>query len=130
MPADDEFTRNLNKLETLIADARTVTREGHEMIKDLRKLMKDIPDKMDERFDHWAQPLIQENLDSVSKYTHKCYDTINEQFKVLTDPMMSSFKAIEGVLAKQQKQVNKLESQVDRVNGKVAALPTLPGEET
>lgn len=130
MPADDEFTKNLQKLETLIEDARAVTREGHAMIKDLRQLFKDIPDLMDERFDHWARPLIQKNLDEIAKYQHKCYETINGQFKELTDPMLESFDLIKRTQDEQMKKINKCERVIDRVNGKAATLPTLLSEET
>jgi ABC-type transporter Mla subunit MlaD len=93
----DEFTRNLERLEAAIADAREVTRTAHEATKDLRAATRDartlidklIESEIAQRISDAAKAGLAELAQSVDQATVSATDAVFRRFDKLASMLMN-----------------------------------------
>jgi len=92
--AEDQFSRNIEKLESLIEQAKEVNREGREILKDIKVARKELLDSKQE-IEDWAResvdnrfgPQMQKEFDELTPKIQELYTKVSNEVGKLTDPV-------------------------------------------
>lgn len=94
----DKFTDNLAKMETLLEQVRDATREGRELLKDMRHERKEVEDfkkQMQKEMRAWLEssvdehivPVLQASFETLKPQIDSLYKRVESQVELLARPL-------------------------------------------